>query len=147
MGAALKQLGWPRLNYIVSSKYFWGLDRQGEAVNRKDTLNRKYLMQAVDGSLKRFGLDHIDLIYCHRPDPHTPVDETVRAMNDLIVARARRCTGAPANGAPTRSAPPGRRPTATAGTGRWSSSRSTTSSTASAWSRSTRACTTTSAWA
>ncbi len=86
MGAALKQLGWPRLNYIVSSKYFWGLDRQGEAVNRKDTLNRKYLMQAVDGSLKRFGLDHIDLIYCHRPDPHTPVDETVRAMNDLIVA-------------------------------------------------------------
>jgi voltage-dependent potassium channel beta subunit len=86
MGAALKQLGWPRLNYIVSSKYFWGLDRQGEAVNRKDTLNRKYLMHAVDGSLKRFGLDHIDLIYCHRPDPHTPVDETVRAMNDLIVA-------------------------------------------------------------
>lgn len=85
MGAALKQLGWPRLNYVVSSKYFWGLDRQGDAVNRKDTLNRKYLMQAVDGSLKRFGLDHIDLIYCHRPDPHTPVEETVRAMNDLIV--------------------------------------------------------------
>lgn len=85
MGAALKQLGWPRLNYVVSSKYFWGLDRQGDAVNRKDTLNRKYLMQAVDGSLKRFGLDHIDLIYCHRPDPHTPIEETVRAMNDLIV--------------------------------------------------------------
>jgi len=84
MGAALKQLGWPRLNYVVSSKYFWGLDRQGEAVNRKDTLNRKYLMQAVDGSLRRFGLDHIDLVYCHRPDPHTPVEETVRAMNDLI---------------------------------------------------------------
>jgi voltage-dependent potassium channel beta subunit len=85
MGAALKQLGWPRLNYVVSSKYFWGLDRQGEAVNRRDTLNRKYLMQAVDGSLKRFGLEHIDLIYCHRPDPHTPVEETARAMNDLIV--------------------------------------------------------------
>ena len=85
MGAALKQLAWPRLNYVVSSKYFWGLDRQGDAVNRKDTLNRKYLMQAVDGSLKRFGLEHIDLIYCHRPDPHTPVEETVRAMNDLIV--------------------------------------------------------------
>jgi voltage-dependent potassium channel beta subunit len=85
MGAALKQLGWPRLNYVVSSKYFWGLDRSGEAVNRKDTLNRKYLMQAVDGSLKRFGLDHIDLIYCHRSDPQTPIAETVRAMNDLIV--------------------------------------------------------------
>jgi voltage-dependent potassium channel beta subunit len=84
MGAALKQLAWPRLNYVVSTKFFWGLDRQGEAVNRKDTLNRKYLMQALDGSLKRFGLDFIDLIYCHRPDPHTPLEETVRAMSDLI---------------------------------------------------------------
>ncbi len=84
MGAALKTLAWPRLNYIVSTKFFWGLDRAGEAVNRKDTLNRKYLMQAMDGSLKRFGLDHIDLIYCHRPDPHTPIEETVRAMSDLI---------------------------------------------------------------
>ena len=84
MGQALKTLGWPRLNYLVSTKFFWGLDRQGESVNRKDTLNRKYLMQAIDGSLRRFGLEHIDLIYCHRPDPHTPVDETVRAMSDLI---------------------------------------------------------------
>ena len=84
MGAALKQLAWPRLNYVVSSKYFWGLDRAGDAVNRKDTLNRKYLMQAVDGSLKRFGLDFIDLIYCHRSDPHTPIEETVRAMSDII---------------------------------------------------------------
>ncbi|MDO9091225.1 MAG: aldo/keto reductase [Rubrivivax sp.] len=84
MGAAFKQLAWPRLNYIVSTKFFWGLDREGDAVNRKDTLNRKYLMQAMDGSLKRMGLDHIDLIYCHRPDPHTPVEETVCAMSDLI---------------------------------------------------------------
>ncbi len=84
MGAALKKLAWPRLNYVVSTKFFWGLDRQGDAVNRKDTLNRKYLMQAMDGSLKRMGLDHIDLIYCHRSDPHTPVEETVRAMSDLI---------------------------------------------------------------
>lgn len=85
MGEALRRLGWPRLNYVVTSKYFWGLDRQGEAVNRKDTLNRKYLMQAVDGSLERFGLDFIDVIYCHRPDPNTPIEETARAMNDLIV--------------------------------------------------------------
>jgi voltage-dependent potassium channel beta subunit len=85
MGAALKQLKWPRLNVVISSKYFWGLDRAGEGINRKDTLNRKYLMQAVDGSLRRMGLEHLDIIYCHRPDPHTPVDETVRAMNDLIV--------------------------------------------------------------
>ena len=84
MGDALKKLAWPRLNYIVSTKFFWGLDRTGDAINRKDTLNRKYLMQAMDGSLQRFGLDHIDLIYCHRPDPHTPVEETVRAMSDLI---------------------------------------------------------------
>jgi voltage-dependent potassium channel beta subunit len=84
MGAALKKLAWPRLNYVVSTKFFWGLDRKGDAINRKDTLNRKYLMQAMDGSLKRFGLDHIDLIYCHRPDPHTPIEETVRAMSDLI---------------------------------------------------------------
>jgi voltage-dependent potassium channel beta subunit len=84
MGQAFKQLAWPRLNYIVSSKYFWGLDRNGDAVNRKDTLNRKYLMQAVDGSLKRLQLDHIDLIYCHRSDPLTPIEETVRAMSDLI---------------------------------------------------------------
>ena len=84
MGAALKTLAWPRLNYVVSTKFFWGLDRQGEAINRKDTLNRKYLMQAIDGSLQRFGLDHIDIIYCHRPDPHTPVEETARAMSDII---------------------------------------------------------------
>ena len=84
MGRALKQLAWPRLNYVVSTKFFWGLDREGDAVNRKDTLNRKYLMQAMDGSLARMGLDFIDLIYCHRPDPHTPLEETVRAMSDLI---------------------------------------------------------------
>ena len=86
MGAAIRKLGWPRLNYIVSTKFFWGLDRKGDAINRRDTLNRKYLMQAIDGSLARFGLDHIDLVYCHRPDPSTPVEETARAMNDMIVA-------------------------------------------------------------
>ena len=84
MGAALKTLAWPRLNYVVSTKFYWGLDRQGEAVNRKDTLNRKYLMQAIDGSLQRMGLEHIDVIYCHRADPHTPVEETARAMSDII---------------------------------------------------------------
>jgi len=84
MGQAIKRLGWPRLNYIVSTKFFWGLDRSGHTTNRRDTLNRKYLMQAIDGSLKRFGLEHIDLVYCHRPDPHTPVEETVHAMSDMI---------------------------------------------------------------
>jgi voltage-dependent potassium channel beta subunit len=84
MGEALRKLGWPRLNYVVSTKFFWGLDRSGNAINRKDTLNRKYLFEAMNGSLRRFGLDYIDLIYCHRPDPHTPIEETVRAMSDLI---------------------------------------------------------------
>ncbi|HEY2927836.1 potassium channel beta subunit family protein [Piscinibacter sp.] len=84
MGAAIRALKWPRLNYIVSTKFFWGLDREGHATNRRDTLNRKYLTQAIDGSLKRFGLDFIDLVYCHRPDPKTPVEETVWAMSDMI---------------------------------------------------------------
>ncbi len=84
MGEAFKALKWPRLNYVVSTKFFWGLDREGRGVNRRDTLNRKYLMQAIDGSLKRMQLDFIDLIYCHRPDPHTPVEETAWAMSDII---------------------------------------------------------------
>jgi voltage-dependent potassium channel beta subunit len=84
MGAAIKALGWPRLHYIVSTKFFWGLEREGNAVNRKDTLNRKYLTQAIDGSLQRMGLDFIDLVYCHRPDPLTPIEETVWAMSDMI---------------------------------------------------------------
>ncbi len=84
MGEAFKALKWPRLNYVVSTKFFWGLDREGSGVNRRDTLNRKYLMQAIDGSLKRMQIDFIDLIYCHRPDPHTTVEETVWAMSDII---------------------------------------------------------------
>ena len=84
MGEAFKALRWPRLNYVVSTKFFWGLDRDGNAVNRKDTLNRKYLMQAIDGSLARLQLEHVDLVYCHRPDAQTPIEETVWAMSDMI---------------------------------------------------------------
>ena len=83
MGAALKKLGWARLNYTVSTKFFWGLP-DAVTVNRKNTLNRKYLMQAIDGSLQRFGLDYLDLVYCHRSDPNTPIEETVHAMSDMI---------------------------------------------------------------
>ncbi|MBP9904902.1 MAG: aldo/keto reductase [Rhodoferax sp.] len=86
MGAALKALHWPRLDYIVSTKFFWGLHKDGPTANKKDTLNRKYLTQAIDGSLKRMGLDFIDLVYCHRPDPHTPIEETVWAMSDMIAS-------------------------------------------------------------
>ncbi len=81
MGAALKKLGWRRGSYLVSSKFFWGLH---DGINEKDTLNRKYLMESIDGSLKRFGLDHLDLIFCHRPDPHTPIEETVWAMHSIV---------------------------------------------------------------
>jgi voltage-dependent potassium channel beta subunit len=91
MGDAIKALKWPRLNYIVSTKFYWGLAEPETkskttpiTVNRKNTLNRKYLMQAIDGSLKRMGLDFIDLVYCHRPDAQTPIEETVHAMSDMI---------------------------------------------------------------
>ena len=85
MGEAIRALKWPRLHYVVSTKFFWGLGRDsGNPVNRIDTLNRKYLAQAIDGSLKRMQLDCIDLVYCHRPDPHTPIEETVWAMSDMV---------------------------------------------------------------
>ncbi|CAN5369254.1 aldo/keto reductase [soil metagenome] len=84
MGEAFKALKWPRLNYIVSTKFFWGLDREAKTPNRSNTLNRKYLAQAIDGSLKRMQLDFIDLVYCHRPDAKTPIEETVWAMSDMI---------------------------------------------------------------
>ena len=84
MGRVIKELGWKRQSYVLSSKYYWGID--GNMRNMRNTLNRKYLMHAVDGSLERFQTDFIDLIYCHRPDPHTPIEETVWAMSDIISA-------------------------------------------------------------
>src|SRR5689334_24674314 len=83
MGEALRKLGWRRSSYLVSTKFYWGLN---DGPNEKNTLNRKYLMQAIDGSLRRLGLDYVDLVFCHRPDPDTPVEETVYAMNDMIVS-------------------------------------------------------------
>lgn len=81
MGAALRELGWQREHYVVSSKFYWGLS---DDPNVHHTLNRKYLLGAIDGSLRRFGLDYLDLVFCHRPDPHTPLEETVWAMHDII---------------------------------------------------------------
>ena len=83
MGAAFRELGWKRHEYVVSTKLFWGIL---DGPNMKNTLNRKYLMQAIDGSLERFGLDFVDLVYCHRPDPHTPIEETVWAMSDMVTS-------------------------------------------------------------
>ncbi|MFP5256861.1 MAG: potassium channel beta subunit family protein [Acidimicrobiia bacterium] len=81
MGEAFRQLGWPRETYTVSTKLYWGLT---EGPNTRNTLNRKYLLHAIDGSLERFGLDFVDLVFCHRPDPSTPIEETVWAMHDII---------------------------------------------------------------
>jgi voltage-dependent potassium channel beta subunit len=81
MGAVLKELAWPRINYVVSTKFYWGM-RTG--VNNNNTLNRKYLLDAIDGSLQRLQMDYVDLVFCHRPDPTTPIEETVWAMSDMI---------------------------------------------------------------
>ena len=81
MGAALKKLGWRRGSYLVSTKLFWGLH---EGINEQNTLNRKYLIEGIDGSLTRLGLDYVDLLFCHRADPTTPIEETVWAMHNII---------------------------------------------------------------
>jgi voltage-dependent potassium channel beta subunit len=81
MGDVLRKSGWRRASYIVSTKFYWGLN---DGPNEKNTLNRKYLMQAIDASLARLGLDHVDLVFCHRPDPDTPLEETVWALHDIV---------------------------------------------------------------
>ena len=81
MGAALKKLGWRRGSYLVSTKLFWGLH---DGPNERNTLNRKYLIEGIDGSLKRLDLDYVDLLFCHRADPSTPIEETVWAMHNII---------------------------------------------------------------
>lgn len=81
MGNVLKRAGWRRASYVISTKFFWGLNT---GPNEKNTLNRKYLSQAIDAALKRLQLDYVDLVYCHRPDPETPVEETVWAMHDMV---------------------------------------------------------------
>jgi voltage-dependent potassium channel beta subunit len=83
MGEVLRKSGWRRASYVVSTKFFWGLN---DGPNEKNTLNRKYLMQAIDGSLARLGLDYVDLVYCHRADPDTPLEETVHAMHDIVTS-------------------------------------------------------------
>jgi voltage-dependent potassium channel beta subunit len=81
MGRALAKLGWPRHSYLVSTKFFWGIH---DGPNTLNTLNRKYLLDAIEGSLERFELDFVDIVYCHRADPQTPIEETVWAMHDIV---------------------------------------------------------------
>lgn len=79
MGSILKKMNWDRSTYVVSSKVFWG----GKLPNQMG-LSRKHVMEACNNALKRLQVDYLDLYFCHRPDKNTPVEETVRAMSDLV---------------------------------------------------------------
>ena len=80
MGEAIKNLGWSRDSFIVSSKVFWG----GEKPTQRG-LSHKHIVDACHAALGRLQLDYLDLYFCHRPDPETPIEETVRAMHTLIM--------------------------------------------------------------
>ncbi|KAF2285612.1 hypothetical protein GH714_005807 [Hevea brasiliensis] len=79
MGQAIRELGWKRSDIVVSTKIFWG----GSGPNDKG-LSRKHIVEGTKASLKRLDMDYVDVIYCHRPDSSTPIEETVRAMNYAI---------------------------------------------------------------
>lgn len=79
MGKALAKLGFPRDTYAVSSKVFWGGDRPTQL-----GLSHKHVVEACHAALKRLQVEYLDLYFCHRPDPETPIEETVRAMSDLV---------------------------------------------------------------
>ena len=79
MGSILSKFGWARDTYLVSSKVFWGGDRPNQ-----NGLSRKHVIEACHAALRRLRVDYLDLYYCHRPDPETPVEETVRAMDTLV---------------------------------------------------------------
>ena len=79
MGKAIKKAGWKQKDLVLSTKIFWG----GDGPNERG-LSRKHIIEGMDGSLKRMGLEYIDLVFAHRPDIHTPIEETVRAFDHLI---------------------------------------------------------------
>lgn len=79
MGNVIKRLGWKRSDIVVSTKIFWG----GKGVNDRG-LSRKHVLEGTWAALKRLQLDYVDLLFCHRPDPETPIEETARAMSFLV---------------------------------------------------------------
>ena len=79
MGDILKKMGWSRDSYVLSTKIFWG----GDGPNQRG-LSRKHIVEGTHNSLRRLQVDYVDLLYCHRPDLHTPIEETVRAMNHML---------------------------------------------------------------
>ncbi|KAI1332581.1 putative voltage-gated K channel beta subunit [Xylariaceae sp. FL0255] len=83
MGQAIKKYDWKRNDLVISTKIYWGTAFGNNPVNNKG-LSRKHIIEGMDASLKRLGLEYVDLIYAHRPDRQTPMEETVRAFNHLI---------------------------------------------------------------
>lgn len=83
MGNVLKKMGWNREDYVVSTKIFWG----GQGPNRVG-LSAKHIAEGMNAALKRLQVDYVDLVFCHRPDPNTPIEETVRAM-DLVIRQGK----------------------------------------------------------
>lgn len=79
MGKVLRRAGWKRSDLVISTKIFWG----GDGPNDRG-LSRKHILEGTDAALERLGLSYVDLLYCHRPDPDTPMEETVRAMSHLV---------------------------------------------------------------
>lgn len=79
MGNVIKKAGWRREDLVVSTKIFWG----GKGPNNSG-LSHKHIIEGVDNALKRLQMDYVDLVFCHRPDPNTPIEETVRAMDQVI---------------------------------------------------------------
>ncbi len=79
MGNVIKKTGWKRSDLVISTKVFWGGDGPND-----NGLSRKHIMEGIDGSLKRLQMDYVDLLFCHRPDLFTPIEETVWAMNQVI---------------------------------------------------------------
>jgi voltage-dependent potassium channel beta subunit len=75
----IKKAGWKRADLVISTKIFWG----GEGPNDHG-LSRKHILEGVQASLERLQMDYVDLIFCHRPDKYTPIEETVWAMNQVI---------------------------------------------------------------
>lgn len=83
MGNILKKKKWDRCSYIVSSKIFFGAE---EKKPNMIGLSKKHIFEGTHNALKRLQLDYVDLIYCHRPDKETPIEETVWAMHQLIMS-------------------------------------------------------------
>lgn len=81
MGKILKDLAWERDSFVVSSKVFMGAERKGP--NQRG-LGRKHVVEACHAALRRLQVDYLDLYFCHRPDLHVPIEETVNAMSDLV---------------------------------------------------------------